>query len=196
MTPRTEVGYLTSASRSERSCGYFRKCIHPAAPLRRRYRSRGRDGPHEGPVHSPQSRPGKLRFADEKTPAGEAIAVVDGKPGSAVHVIGAGDIDLHALKRRVLFVPELTSVPKLLRQFQTERVHLAVVVDEYGATQGIVTLEDVLEEIVGEIEDEFDKEEKPEFGPEGPNYLGPPGTLPLHELREKLGLEAEDLGRR
>ena len=75
---------------------------------------------------------------DERTPEGELIAIPTGLPGSAVHVIGSGEIDLMEIKRDVLFVPELLAVPKLLRQFQTSRVHLAVVVDEYGATQGIV----------------------------------------------------------
>src|SRR5262249_23742163 len=55
--------------------------------------------------------PGKLRFTDQHTPDGEAIAIADGRPGSAVHVIGAGDIDLRKIKREVLFVPELLPVP-------------------------------------------------------------------------------------
>jgi CBS domain containing-hemolysin-like protein len=114
--------------------------------------------------------PGKLRFSDEKTPEGEAIAIADGKPGSAVHVIGTGHIDLNDIRRDVLFVPELLAVPKLLRQFQTSHVHMAVVVDEYGATQGIVTLEDVLEEIVGEIADEFDPQTAADFVMEGENF--------------------------
>jgi len=131
--------------------------------------------------------PGKLRFTDEKTPDGEAIAIADGLPGSAVHVIGAGDIDLRHIKRDVLFVPELLPVPKLLRQFQTGHVHMAVVVDEYGATQGIVTLEDVLEEIVGEIEDEFDAVAPDQFVMEGENFRVN-GLFPLHTLRERLNL--------
>src|SRR5207244_12300392 len=100
--------------------------------------------------------PGKLRFSDEKTPDGQAIAIADGKPGSMVHVIGSGEIDLNEVRRDILFVPALLPVPRLLRQFQTSHVHMAVVVDEYGATLGIVTLEDVIEELVGEIDDEFD----------------------------------------
>ena len=131
--------------------------------------------------------PGKLRFSDATTPEGEAIVIADGLPGSAVHVIGAGDIDLQKIKRDVLFVPELLPVPKLLRQFQTGHVHMAVVVDEYGATQGIVTLEDVLEEIVGEIEDEFDAVAADQFIPEGENFRVN-GLLPLHTLRERLEL--------
>src|SRR5690606_25349472 len=116
--------------------------------------------------------PGRLRFADGQTTSdGEAIAIADGLPGSAVHVIGSGDIDLMKIKREVLFVPELLAVPKLLRQFQNSHVHMAVVVDEYGATRGIVTLEDVIEELVGEIEDEFDDVSTPAaFVPEGENY--------------------------
>jgi CBS domain containing-hemolysin-like protein len=84
-------------------------------------------------------------------------------------------------------VPELLPVPKLLRQFQTSHTHMAVVVDEYGATQGIVTLEDVIEEIVGEIEDEFDNPSAPQFVMEGESYRVS-GRFPLHELRERLKL--------
>ena len=62
----------------------------------------------------------------------------------------------HSLIRPALFVPETKILEELLRQFQQEQVHIAIVVDEYGGVSGIVTIEDLLEEIVGEIEDEFD----------------------------------------
>jgi putative hemolysin len=61
--------------------------------------------------------------------------------------------------RPVMFVPETKKIDELLREFQEQKSHLAIVVDEYGGTSGMVTLEDVLEEIVGEIEDEYDQEE-------------------------------------
>lgn len=132
--------------------------------------------------------PGRLRFTDETSPTGETIAIANGMPGSAVHVIGSGDIDLKAIKHDVLFVPELLPAPTLLRQFQNSHVHMAVVVDEYGATRGIVTLEDVLEELVGEIEDEFDTVSgQPAFLPEGENFRVS-GLYPIHELRDKLRL--------
>jgi CBS domain containing-hemolysin-like protein len=131
--------------------------------------------------------PGKLRFIDERTPDGQVIAIPDGKPGSAVHVIGAGEINLREIKRPILYVPELTPVIRVLRQFQSSRVHMAVVVDEFGATSGIVTLEDVLEEIVGEIEDEFDPVTRKDFVREG-NGFRVNGLYPLHELRERLKL--------
>jgi putative hemolysin len=73
-----------------------------------------------------------------------------------LHENGNG-VDLAALATKVLVVPSSTTLEHLLRMFQRERRHLSVVVDEYGGTEGIVTLEDVLEEIVGEIEDESDR---------------------------------------
>ncbi len=137
--------------------------------------------------------PGKLRFTDERTPEEEAIAIADGKPGSAVHVIGAGEIDLAKIKRDVLFIPELTSLPQLLRQFQTSHIHMAVVVDEYGSTTGVVTLEDVLEELVGEIEDEFDPVKRSDFIAESNGTYRVSGQYALHDLRDRLNLPDLDV---
>jgi CBS domain containing-hemolysin-like protein len=134
--------------------------------------------------------PGKLRFSDAKTPEGMAIAIADGLPGSAVHVIGSADIDLKKIKREVLYVPELLAVTRLLRQFQTSHTHMAIVVDaDNGATLGICTLEDVIEEIVGEIEDEFDAAGATrDFIKEGENFRVS-GLYGIHALRERLKLD-------
>lgn len=66
---------------------------------------------------------------------------------------------VHGLEREVYYVPETKPVSDLLRELQTKKVHIAIVVDEYGGTAGLVTIEDILEEIVGEIQDEYDPEE-------------------------------------
>jgi len=194
MTPRTEVDFLSLDQPVGRILNTVQKSAYTRFPL-----CQGDIDHVVGLVHMKdlfthlKLVPGRLRFADETTPAGEAIAIADGLPGSSVHVIGAGDIDLRQIKRDVLFVPELLPVPKLLRQFQTSHVHMAVVVDEYGATQGIVTLEDVLEEIVGEIEDEFDAAKRAgDFVREGEGFRVS-GAFALHELRERLNLSESEL---
>lgn len=71
-----------------------------------------------------------------------------------------GKVNLDALIRPALFVPESKMLDELLREFQKEKTHMAIVVDEYGGTAGLVTLEDVIEEIVGEIHDEYDVEKR------------------------------------
>lgn len=73
--------------------------------------------------------------------------------------IGKAEFDWHSLLRIPYFVPEGKKLDDLLKEFQSEKVHLAVVVDEYGGTSGIITLEDIIEEIVGDITDEYDDED-------------------------------------
>jgi CBS domain containing-hemolysin-like protein len=77
-----------------------------------------------------------------------------------LHTVGGDeDVAWQDLLRRAYFVPELKPVDALLRELQARQIHLAIVVDEYGTTAGLVTIEDILEEIVGEIVDEYDREE-------------------------------------
>ncbi len=192
MTPRTNVEYLLLDQPINQILRTVQKAAYTRFPLC------DKDIDHViGLVHMKdlfthlKLVPGKLRFSDEKTPDGQAVAIADGLPGSQVHVIGSGEIDLRQIKRDVLFVPPLTPVPKLLRLFQNSHVHLAMVVDEYGTTMGVVTLEDVIEELVGEIQDEFDPAQASEVVREGED-LRVSGVYPLHALREQLRLEHLD----
>ena len=98
--------------------------------------------------------------------------------------------DLLRIKRELIPVPEMMSLEKLLNLFLTKHAHLAIVVDEYGGTVGMVTLENVLEEIVGDIQDEFDTE-KEEFRKINENEFAVDGALGLYELRDLAGLELE-----
>ncbi|MEY2575821.1 MAG: magnesium and cobalt exporter, family [Verrucomicrobiota bacterium] len=98
--------------------------------------------------------------------------------------------DLLRIKRELIPVPEMMSLEKLLNLFLTRHAHLAIVVDEYGGTVGMVTLENVLEEIVGDIQDEFDSE-KAEFRKINEDEFSVDGALGLYELRDLAGLELE-----
>jgi CBS domain containing-hemolysin-like protein len=98
---------------------------------------------------------------------------------------------LKDLLRKAMFVPESKKVSDLLREMQAKRTHMAIVVDEYGDTDGLVTLEDLLEEIVGEIEDEYDRDE-PQVKPIDDNTLLVNGRLPIDELSELLNVELPD----
>jgi CBS domain containing-hemolysin-like protein len=95
------------------------------------------------------------------------------------------------LLRPAYFVPELKPVDALLRELQAGQVHLAVVVDEYGATAGLVTIEDVVEEIVGEIVDEYD-EESPLIEPLDEGRWRVDARLPVDELGELLSVDLPD----
>ncbi|MGH2662754.1 MAG: hemolysin family protein [Actinomycetota bacterium] len=127
------------------------------------------------------------------------IPVYRGNRDEIVGVVYAKDVlrELHAgrngrslgdICRKAYFVPESKKVSDLLREMQQEKVHLALVVDEYGALAGLVTLEDLLEEIVGEIVDEYDREE-PDVQPVGESRYRVNARLPVDELNELLDVQ-------
>jgi CBS domain containing-hemolysin-like protein len=101
---------------------------------------------------------------------------------------GEGDQPVRASLRRPVFVPESKRVAELLREMQTEKFHMAIVVDEYGGTAGLVTMEDLLEEIVGEITDEYDVEE-PQVERLADGTLRVPGRTPIDEVDELLDVD-------
>ncbi|MES1214576.1 MAG: gliding motility-associated protein GldE [Bacteroidota bacterium] len=100
------------------------------------------------------------------------------------------DFDWHSLMRQPYFVPESKLIEDLLKEFQSKHMHFAVVVDEFGGTSGIVTLEDVLEEIIGEIKDEFDEEESSNRKLDDSNYIFEGRTM-IHEACRIMGIPAD-----
>ncbi len=127
--------------------------------------------------------------------------VVDGDRDKVLGVLHAKELlrlytdertDLRDLLRPAVFIPESKRLNVLLRDFRGNRVHLAVVVDEYGGTAGLITIEDVLEQIVGDIEDEFDFDEESDHivpiepGAHGPRYRVR-GITDIRQFNEAIG---------
>ncbi|MBL0152264.1 MAG: gliding motility-associated protein GldE [Chitinophagaceae bacterium] len=106
------------------------------------------------------------------------------------HLQEPDDYDWHPLMRRPFFVPETKLIEDLLREFQQKKVHFAVVVDEFGGTSGIVTMEDILEEVIGDIRDEFDDEENTNRKLDDHNYIFDGRTM-IHEICKTLKLPAD-----
>src|SRR5260221_11975326 len=98
-----------------------------------------------------------------------------------------------SLLRPAVVVPETKRVPELLKQFQRHQTQCAIVVDEYGGTAGLVTIEDLLEEIVGEIRDEYDVESEPIVDEGGGRFLFN-GKVNIDEVRQKLDVDIEREG--
>ena len=104
---------------------------------------------------------------------------------------GRSDMPLRDVVRTAHFVPEQKKVADLLREMQREKFHIAVVTDEYGSVSGLVTLEDLLEELVGEISDEYDREE-PEMVELGEGVFRVDGKVAIDEVNELLDVELPD----
>jgi len=100
---------------------------------------------------------------------------------------GQAGYDWHHLMRQPYFVPELKLIEDLLKDFQQKRIHFAVVVDEFGGTSGIVTMEDVLEEIIGDIKDEFDEEESGNRKLDDNNFIFEGKTM-IHDMCKTMRL--------
>jgi CBS domain containing-hemolysin-like protein len=116
----------------------------------------------------------------------KTLGVVHIKDLYAVRLKARTAADLRPVVRKLVYVPETARLEKLLQLFLERKLHLAIVVDEYGGTMGMVTLENILEELVGQIQDEFDQE-KPLLARISETTWDVAGALPLHDLEEIIG---------
>ncbi|MCB0004693.1 MAG: CBS domain-containing protein, partial [Anaerolineae bacterium] len=126
------------------------------------------------------------------------LPVYEGDLDSIVGVLHLKDVVRQSLKggplsaaellRRAPLVPESTYIETLLNSMRRGRQHLAIVIDEYGGTAGIVTLEDLVEEVVGEVRDEFDEAEEAPFTVVEPGRIEIQGTYPLESANERFDL--------
>ncbi|MEO7564964.1 MAG: hemolysin family protein [Sphingomicrobium sp.] len=127
----------------------------------------------------------------------EVVGMFHIKDVFMANVDASRDRSLSGLMRDPLFVPESMGVIELLARMRTEHIHLAIVVDEFGGTEGLVTIEDVVEEIVGEIEDEHDEEESGLLTQIDEGLWEADARLELEDLREavdaRLTAEEEDI---
>lgn len=99
-----------------------------------------------------------------------------------------GRFSLKRLMRPILYAPPSMAAGVLLQRMQKERVHMALVIDEYGGVDGLVTIEDLIETVIGEIEDEHDEDEGPLWEEESPGVIIAQSTAPLDQLEHALGL--------
>ncbi len=104
------------------------------------------------------------------------------------HTITEENFTLHDFINPVIKTIDTTPIQELLQKMQKERIHMAILLDEYGGTSGLVTVEDILEEIVGEIRDEFDEDEEPPIRKVGDNHYIMKSKSLLHEVDQLLGL--------
>lgn len=105
------------------------------------------------------------------------------------HIDEGVDFEWQALLRKPYFVPEHMMIDDLLKKFQKKKIHIAIVVDEYGATQGLVSLEDILEEVVGEITDESDEEENRLYEKIGENTYIFDAKIHIGEFVRAIGFD-------
>ncbi|UCC80415.1 MAG: HlyC/CorC family transporter [Candidatus Zixiibacteriota bacterium] len=103
------------------------------------------------------------------------------------YALKGGDVDLAKIARKSYFIPENIKIDDLLAQMRKKKLHIAIVADEYGGTSGLVTMEDIIEEIVGEIEDEYDLEPPP-IVKMGEGIYMVDATVTISDLNEELDL--------
>lgn len=105
---------------------------------------------------------------------------------------GGEHFDLSVVVRPAMVIPESKRLNMLLRDFRASRNHMAIVVDEYGGVSGLITIEDVLEEIVGDIDDEYDEQEEALLLQIGPRRWQVQALIPIDDLNEVIGSDFDD----
>jgi len=131
------------------------------------------------------------------------IPVFDGTIDNVLGLLYAKDLlrqsesdvfELERIMRKALFIPESKLVRDLLREFQAKKVHIAIVLDEYGGTAGLVTIEDILEELVGEIADEYETEEPAEIKRIDEHTVEVDARMRIDDLNDELNIELPEDG--
>jgi len=134
---------------------------------------------------------GKSRIPAYDDSTDNIVGIVFLKDLVARSAVGEGCGPVRSSVRSAVFIPESKRVAELLREMQQQKFHMAIVVDEYGGTAGVVTLEDLLEEIVGEITDEYDVEE-PQVEHLADGALRVPGRTSIDDVNEELNVHLPD----
>jgi len=129
---------------------------------------------------------GHSRFPVISDKNDEVIGILHAKDLLRFQNDQAEEFDLHDIVRQAPVVPESKRLDSLLHDFRSHRTHLAIVVDEYGAVLGFVTLEDIIEQIIGDIEDEFDIDEEANIKIHANNHYIIKAHTPIKELNEEL----------
>ena len=135
---------------------------------------------------------GHSRFPVTGDNSTEIIGILHAKDLLRFQTLKRESFDLHDLMRQATFIPESKKLNLLLADFRNNRNHMAIVVDEYGATSGFVTLEDIIEQIIGDIEDEFDIDEESYIKSHGAGHYVIKAHTPIDELNSQLHADFSD----
>ncbi|ASQ45737.1 HlyC/CorC family transporter [Legionella clemsonensis] len=135
---------------------------------------------------------GHSRFPVTGDHKDEIIGILHAKDLLGFQLEKKKEFDLHDIIRQATFVPESKRLDLLLSEFRNNRNHMAIVVDEYGAVSGFVTIEDIIEQIIGDIEDEFDIDEEAYIKAHGDFYYIVKAHTPIEEFNEQLHANFSD----
>lgn len=132
---------------------------------------------------------GHSRFPVIADNSQEIVGILHSKDLLRFQVGSSPSFHLNDIVRQPTFIPESTRLDLLLREFRNTRNHMAIVVDEYGTTSGFVTIEDIIEQITGDIEDEFDIDEENYIKAHGDAYYIVNAQIPIEEFNEQLDVD-------
>ncbi|MBA2656140.1 MAG: CBS domain-containing protein [Tatlockia sp.] len=135
---------------------------------------------------------GHSRFPVTADHGDEIIGILHAKDLLGFKLENNSDFDIDDIIRSARFVPESKRLDILLAEFRNNRNHMAIVVDEYGAVNGFVTIEDIIEQIIGDIEDEFDIDEEAYIKSHGDDYFIVKAHTPIEEFNEQLHASFSD----